>query len=120
MKDINVSQSIAPPANVPIVYDPTADDLIVDWLAERVRQAIQIVIDAAPRCGVTLKNIWVEGWESYEEPTRELVVIPEVGASDDAVSEFWGILAEAISALNQPPPPGAKNDDVTIQVSVRW
>jgi hypothetical protein len=115
-----VSESIAPPANVPVAVDPAADELMTDWLAERMKRAIEIVVAAAPPCGVRLKAVWVEGWKSYEEPTRELVVIPEIDASNDAADDDWGVLATEIDRLNQPPPAGAMNSDVTVQVSVRW
>jgi hypothetical protein len=120
MKDYSVSQPAAPPASIKIIYDPTVDELMTDWLAERVQRAVEIAIDAAARCSVHLKEIWVEGWESYEEPTRELVVIPEIVALDNDGFEYWSVLAMAINKLNQPPPPGATNRDVTVQVSVRW
>lgn len=120
MKEHSVSHSTAPPTSVNVIYDPSAGKLMTDWLATRVQRAIEIAIDAAPRHGIRLKEIWVEGWESYEEPTRELVVVPEIDASDDSGFEYWGVLAEAIYPLNEPAPIGASNRDVTIQVSVRW
>jgi hypothetical protein len=120
MKEHRMSQPVAPPVDVPITISPSADALMTEWLAERVKRAIELVIDAAPRCGVHLKGVWVEGWESYEEPTRELVVIPNVETSDEAGFEYWGILADAVYELNQPPPEGAENGDVTVQVSVYW
>ncbi len=120
MKEHPVSQSIAPPSGVTVTYDPSATALMTDWLADRVRRAIEISVDTAQHDNVRLKKISIEGWESYEESTRELVVIPEIISTDDSAFSYWDALAEAIHHLNESPPKGSKHQDVTIQVSVRW
>jgi hypothetical protein len=70
MKDVDASQSIARPVNVPIVIEPSADELMTDWLLERVTRAIELVIREAPNRNVRILTIHVFGFESYEEPTR--------------------------------------------------
>lgn len=120
MKEHNVSHSIAPPTNVSITYNPTADELMTDWLAKRVRKGIEFVINEAARQNVSIKEIWVAGHQSYEEPTREIWVTVETDSTRDAVRELHGVLATSFYHLNEPPPPGAANADVTVQVAVNW
>lgn len=121
MKEFSVSQSIAPPTTIPIDVQPSADELMTDWLAERVKRAIEIVIAEAPTCNVEIREIHVFGFEYYDEPTRVIFISPEVEASSDDRYEYWGVLAEAFADLNrQPLPPGATNADVTVEVMVWW
>jgi hypothetical protein len=116
-----MSRQITSPSGVQITYNPSADELMTDWLAERVQRAIAIVIDAARGCSVDLREIWVAGYESYEEPTREIAVNAEIETVDDEAGyAYWGAVAEPIYKLNQPLPPGTENADVTVQVSVNW
>ena len=119
MKEHNVSQSIAPPATIPIIVQSSVDDLMTDWLAERVTRAIGIVITEAPTCNIRIREIHVYGFEYYSETTRVIFVSPEVEASHDDVFAYWGVLADAFAKLNQEPlPPGAENPDVTVEISV--
>lgn len=118
MKEHSVSHSTAPPATVKVTYDPSADELMTDWLVERVQKGIDIVIYEAARNNVQLKEIWVAGHESYEEPTREIWVTVETDASHDAAYDLFGVLATVFYHLNAPPPAGADNADVTVQIAV--
>jgi hypothetical protein len=120
MKEHDVSQSIAPPTTIPIEIQPSADELMTDWLAERVRRGIDIVIDEATKHYVPLKEIWVAGHESPEEPIREIWVTAETGASHEVAYELLGVLAPAFYRLNETPPTGAENADVTVQIAVNW
>jgi hypothetical protein len=120
MKEHSVSHSTAPPASVKITYNSTVDELMTDWLAERVQKGIEFVINEAATQNVSIKEIWVAGHQSYEEPTREIWVTVETDATHDAVRELHGILATNFYHLNETPPPGAANADVTVQVAVNW
>jgi hypothetical protein len=120
MKEHNVSQSTVPPTSVKITYNSTVDELLTDWLAERVQQGIDIVIDEAMKHYVPLKEIWVAGHESPEEPTREIWVTAETDASHEVAYELLGVLAPAFYHLNETPPKGVENADVTVQIAVNW
>jgi len=121
MKEHSVSQSIAPPSSIPILFQPSVDELMTDWLAERVKRAIEIVIAEAPACNVEIREIHVFGFEYYDEPTRVIFVNPVVEATRDDAYEYWGVLADAFADLNrQPLPPGSKNTDVTVEITVDW
>ena len=119
MKEHNVSQSIAPPTTIPIEVQPSADELMTDWLAERVKRAIETVINEASPLRVALKVIHVFGFEYYDEATRVIFIQPEFDASEKDAYDYWGVLADAFYRLNQePPPPDAPNADVTIEVFI--
>ena len=119
MKDHTVSQSIAPPTTIPVEIQPSADELMTDWLAERVKYAIRTVIDEARPLRVDLKVIHVFGFESPEEPTRVIFIQPEFDASEKDAYDYWGVVADAFYRLNQQPPPQeAPNADVTIEVFI--
>jgi hypothetical protein len=94
---------------------------MTDWLAERVQHAIDIAIEVAQNSGVELRDIFVFGFESYEEDVRKIVVGANVVGESHQIYDYWGVLAEQVHELNdQPPPRGAQNADVTIQVTVHW
>jgi len=121
MKEHNVSQSIAPPTTIPIEVQPSADELITDWLAERVNRAIDLTINEAPAANVQVRSVSVFGFESYEEGTRVIFVNPEIEGNDDDAYAYWGVLAEAFAEMNrQPLAPGAINADVTVEIMVGW
>lgn len=121
MKEHSVSQSIAPPTTVPILFQSSVDELMTDWLAERLRRAIEIVIAEAPACSIQIRAIHVFGFEFYSETTRVIFVNPEIEGSHDDAYEYWGVLAEAFANLNREPlPPDAKNPDVTVEIMVDW
>jgi len=121
MKEHSVSHSTAPPVSVKITYDSLADELMTDWLAKRVQNGIDIIIEEATRNNVPLKEIWVAGHESYEEPTREIWVTAETDASRDAAYDLLGVLATAFYHLNrQAHPPDSANADVTVEIAVNW
>jgi hypothetical protein len=120
MKEHNVSHSIAPPASVKITYNSTVDELMTDWLAERVRKGVEFVINEAAKQDVSIKEIWVSGHQSFGEPTREIWVTVETDATHDAVRELHSVLATNFYHLNDIPPPGAANADVTVQIEVNW
>ena len=120
MKEQDVSHTTAPPASVKITFDSTVDELMTDWLAERVRKGIEFVINEAARHKVSIKEIWVAGHQSYEEPTREIWVTVETDATHDAVRVLHSVLATSFYHLNDTPPLGAANPDVTIQIEVNW
>ena len=115
-----MSHSTAPPANINITYNPSADELMTDWLAKRVQKGIEFVINEAARQNASIKEIWVAGHQSYEEPTREIWVTVETDATHDAVCELHGVLATSFYHLNETPPRGAANADVKVQVAVNW
>jgi hypothetical protein len=120
MKDHSVSQSIAPPAAVPIEIQPSADALMTDWLAERVQQAIDIVVDTAAQSRISLKRISVFGTDYYDNSFREIFIWVDVDAAQDKAHDYWGGVASPIHALNQSPPAGAQNADVRLEVTVDW
>jgi hypothetical protein len=115
-----MSRQVTSRPEVEVLYQPSVDGLMTDWLAERVERGISITIDAAPACGVEVERVYVSGVEFVEEPTRWIMISPHVVGSDDQAYEYWGVLAEAFVRLNEPPPPSADNADVTVQVSVHW
>ncbi|MDQ3547946.1 MAG: hypothetical protein M3439_03920 [Chloroflexota bacterium] len=114
-----MSQSIAPPTTVPIDVQPSADELMTDWLAERVKRAIHIVLDEAQSWNVRVRAIHVWGFEYYEEPVRVIFIIPEFDASEQDEYAYWGVLADAFADINQPRPQGVPNADVTVEVFIR-
>jgi hypothetical protein len=118
MKEHSVSQSIAPPTTVPIDVQPSADELMTEWLAERVQRAIEIVVDAATRREIAVKEISVFGTDYYDNSFREIFIWVNVNATHDEAYEFLGVVAGPIHDLNQPPPSGAHNADVRLEVAV--
>ncbi len=121
MKEHDVSHSIAPPTTIPIEIQPSADELMTDWLADRVNRAIDLTVNEAPASNVLVRSISVFGFKSYEETTRVIFVNPEIEGNDDDAYAYWGVLAESFAELNrQPLPPGATNADVTIEIMVGW
>ena len=120
MKEHIVSQSIALPTSTKVTINPSAEELMTDWLAARVERGIEMVINHAISAGVPLKEIWVAGHESHEELTREMWITVETAANHDDAYALWGVLADAFSRLNEPPPAGADNADVTVQIAVNW
>lgn len=118
MKEHNMSQSIAPPATIPITYDALANELMTDWLAERVQRAIEIVLDAASQTGLSLKCISVIGHDYYDNSYRQIFIWVSVDAPHTDAYDYWGVVAGPIHALNQPPPPQAVHADVKLEVSV--
>jgi hypothetical protein len=120
MKEHNVSQSIAPPTTIPIEIQPSADELMTDWLAERVQRAIGIAVDAAARSNVTVRDISVFGTDYFDNSFREIYIWVNVNASHDVAYDYWGVVAGPIHDLNQPPPQGADNSDVRLEVTVDW
>jgi hypothetical protein len=121
MKEHDVSQSIAPPTTIPIEIQPSADELMTDWLADRVNTAIDFTLKEAPAMNLQVRNISVFGFESYEESTRVIFVNPEVEGSDEDAYAYWGVLAKTFTELNrQPLPPGATNTDVKVEIMVGW
>jgi hypothetical protein len=120
MKEHDVSQSIAPPTTVPIEIQPTADELMTDWLAQRIQAGINIVIDAAARTDITIREISVFGHDYYDNSYRTIVIWVVVDAQHDEAYDYWGVIAGPINDLNQPPPRGAANADVRIDVTVDW
>lgn len=118
MKEHSVSQSIAPPTTVPIDVQPSAEELMTDWLAKRVQRAIETVINEAPTCNIDVRRIHVSGFEYHDEPTRVIFIEPEIDASDSDAYEYLGVLADAFAAINQPRPQGVLNADVTVEISL--
>ena len=116
MKEHSVSHSTAPPTTVPIEVQPSAEELMTDWLAERVKQAIETVIDEAQSRNVHVRRIHVFGFEYYDEPTRVIFVEPEIDASESDAYEYWGVLADTFADINQPRLHGVPNNDVTVEV----
>jgi len=120
MKEYSVSHSTAPPISVKVVYDPSADELMTDWLSKRVQKAIELVVAAAARTGVAVKDISVFGTDYYDNSYRQIFIWINVDAPDDEAYDYWGIVARPVHGLNQPPPAGAENADVRLEVSVSW
>lgn len=121
MKEHNVSQSIAPPTTVPIEIQPTAEALMTDWLTERVRRAVEIVVDAAGQSNIPVRDISVFGTDFNDYYSyREIYIWVNVDASHDEAYDLLGVVAGPIHSLNQPPPPGAHNADVRLEVSINW
>jgi hypothetical protein len=111
-------QPVIAPPGVEIIYQPSADGFMTDWLEARGQRALEMTIGAAPSCGVEIERIYVYGVEFYDEPTRWIVVSPHVHGTHDQSFAYWGVLADTVARPNTPPPTCAANADVTIQVSV--
>jgi hypothetical protein len=120
MKEASVSRPVAPPTDIPITIEPSADELMTGWLAKRVKRAIEIVIDSAARSSILVKEIAVFGHDYYDNSHRTLFIWVSIDAPDAVAYEFWGVVVSPIYGLNQPPPPGAKNPDVRLEVTVDW
>jgi len=121
VKEHSVSQSIAyPTSTIPIDIQPSARELMTDWLQERVQRAIDIVEDAAMRSNISVRDISVFGTDYFDDLYRQIFVWVNVDADANDAYAYWGDLAGPIRKLNQPPPPGAQNSDVRLEVSVNW
>ncbi|HEX5164619.1 MAG TPA: hypothetical protein VFV93_04420 [Thermomicrobiales bacterium] len=91
---------------------------MTDWLAERVKRGIEIVVDAAAQASIRLKNISIFGTDYYDDSFREIFIWVYVDAPHSEAYDYWGAVAGPIHALNQPPPPRAQHADVRLEVSV--
>ena len=109
------------PLNVPVTYELTAAALMTDWLADRVQQVIIVLARAAIEHNVQLNQIVVTGFESHEEPTRELVVTALIDAPTDAQAlEFWDSVEDMVHDPNETPPPTQANGDIRLASQVFW
>lgn len=114
-------QRITAPSGVALGYQPSADELMTDWLAERVQKGIDAVVDVARERGIDLLRMYVSGFKSPDEPTRWIVVTAFVpDGNSKQLFDYWGELAEIFYQLNLPALPDVENGDVTVQVSVLW
>ena len=109
------------PVEATVTFELTASDLLTEWLAQRVQYVISVIVEAAARLQVKVEQIVVAGFESHEEPTRELVITALIHVEqDEAALQFWDAIVASTEQLNAIAPPAPENADVRLASQVFW
>ena len=105
----------------PVVVDPSATPVLTGTLKQILDDALVELQKIAARLGVMPTRVDIFRWQSYEDPTDQLVIAFSVEMDGEKALDFWTDVGDAFAAWAATLPPDLY--DLAIErltVSVEW